>query len=246
VIDSGDAFLSLGTSGVLFLATEKFLPNPERAVHAFCHCLPKRWHQMTVMLSAAACVDWAAKATGDGDTAKLFAAVEARGRMNGGEIFLPYLSGERTPHNDARAKGVLFGISHDTDRAAIGQAVLEGVAFAFADGLDALVEAGAQVGAITVIGGGARSTWWGKVLAAALQKPLIYRTGAEEGPAFGAARLARLSLGKERVEDVCTAPPVRAIIEPDDHHVETLAHKRTEFARLYPALRARFRGVENA
>jgi xylulokinase len=242
VIDDGDAFISLGTSGVLFLAGDAFRPNPARAVHAFCHCLPGRWHQMTVMLSAASCVDWAANLTGIKDAGALLAQVEARGRLDGPEIFLPYLSGERTPHNDPKARGVLFGLNHDSDAAAIGQAVLEGVAFGFADGLDALIEAGANVGQISVIGGGARSSWWGKVLAAALNRPLAYRESSEVGPAYGAARLARLGITGEKVEDVCTPPPVKSVIEPDDRDVEKLAGKRQAFAKLYPSLRAHFRG----
>jgi xylulokinase len=242
VIDPGDAFLSLGTSGVLFLAGDRFLPNPARAVHAFCHCLPGRWHQMTVMLSAASCVDWAANLSGLNDAGALLAKVEARGRLDGPEIFLPYLSGERTPHNDPYARGVLFGLDHDSDAAAIGQAVLEGVAFGFADGLDALVEAGAKVGTISVIGGGARSAWWGRVLAAALGRPLAYREGSEVGPAYGAARLARLAVAGERPEDVCAPPPVRAMVEPNDHDIEKLAGKRRKFAALYQDVRDRFRG----
>ena len=102
VIQPGDAFLSLGTSGVLFLVTPKFLPNSAKAVHAFCHCLPDLWHQMSVMLSAASCVDWAVKLTGTKDAAELLSKVEKRARLDGPEIFLPYLSGERTPHNDPR------------------------------------------------------------------------------------------------------------------------------------------------
>jgi xylulokinase len=242
VIDPGEAFLSLGTSGVLFLANKSFLPNPARAVHAFCHALPDRWHQMTVMLSAASCVDWAARATGAGSAAALFDRLSARARMDGPEIFLPYLSGERTPHNDAHARGVLFGLNHDSDAEAIGQAVLEGVAFAFADGLDALVEAGADVGQISVIGGGARSPWWGKVLAAALGRTLAYRQGSETGPAFGAARLARLAVTGENAADVCAPPPIAAIAEPDGRDVERLSIKRATFSRLYGDLRARFRG----
>jgi xylulokinase len=242
VINPGEAFLSLGTSGVLFLANKSFLPNPARAVHAFCHALPDRWHQMTVMLSAASCVDWAARATGAGGAAALFERLSARARMDGPEIFLPYLSGERTPHNDPHARGVLFGLTHDSDGEAIGQAVLEGVAFAFADGLDALVEAGAEVGQISVIGGGARSPWWGKVLAAALGRMLVYRQGSETGPAFGAARLARLAVTGENAADVCSPPPIAAIVEPDARDMEVLSHKRAKFARLYGDLRARFRG----
>ena len=242
VIKPGDAFLSLGTSGVLFLVTPKFLPNPDRAVHAFCHCLPGLWHQMSVMLSAASCVDWAARLTGAREAAELLAKVEARGRLDGPEIFLPYLSGERTPHNDPHARGALFGLTHDSDAAAIGQAVLEGVAFAFADGLDVLIEAGASIDRISVIGGGARSMWWGGVLAAALKKPLIYRDGSEVGPAYGAARLARLAKTGEAPADVCRPPPVRVVIEPNDRDIEQLAPKRELFSHLYQDIRARFRG----
>jgi xylulokinase len=243
VIAPGDAFLSLGTSGVLFLAGATFLPNPERAVHAFCHALPGRWHQMTVMLSAASCVDWAVRATGAADAAALLAEVEARGRLDGPEIFLPYLSGERTPHNDPQARGVLFGLTHDSDAAAIGQAVLEGVAFGFADGLDALVEAGATIGPISVIGGGARSAWWGRLLTAALQRPLAYRDASDVGPAYGAARLARLGVTSEAVFEVCLPPPLRAIVEPEAGDVEQLAGKRRRFGQLYHDLRDRFRGA---
>ena len=196
VIKPGDAFLSLGTSGVLFLVTPKFLPNPAKAVHAFCHCLPGVWHQMSVMLRAASCVDWAVKLTGTKDAAELLSKVEKRAALDGPEIFLPYLSGERTPHNDPQARGVLFGLNHDSDAAAIGQAVLEGVAFAFADGLDGLIEAGATIDKISVIGGGARSMWWGGVLAAALKRPLIYRDASEVGPALGAAQTCPASQDK--------------------------------------------------
>lgn len=242
VIAPGDAFLSLGTSGVLFLVTPKFLPNPDRAVHAFCHALPGLWHQMSVMLSAASCVDWAAKLTGAQSAGELLAKVEARSRLDGSELFLPYLSGERTPHNDPHARGALFGLSHDSDAAAIGQAVIEGVAFAFADGFDVLVEAGASIGTISVIGGGARSMWWGRVLAAALKQPLTYREGSEVGPAYGAARLARLAKTGETPTEVCKPPAVRTVIEPNHRDVEQLAPKRQLFSQLYQDIRARYRG----
>ena len=188
VIKPGDAFLSLGTSGVLFLVTPKFLPNSAKAVHAFCHCLPGVWHQMSVMLSAASCVDWAVKLTGAKDAAELLSKVEKRAAPRRPGDF-PAVSLRRA-HAAQRpaARGVLFGLNHDSDAAAIGQAVLEGVAFAFADGLDVLIEAGATIDKISVIGGGARSMWWGGVLAAALKRPLIYRDASEVGP--GARRCA--------------------------------------------------------
>jgi xylulokinase len=240
VVRPGDAFLTLGTSGVLFLANDGYRPNPAGGVHSFCHALPNRWHQMSVILSAASCVDWAARLCGVADAASLFALVEARGTPTTTEMFLPYLSGERTPHNDPNAKGVMFGLTHETDTAALGQAVLEGVAFAFRDGLDALLDSGATLDTITVIGGGARSAYWGKVLASALGRPLIYRDGGEVGPAFGAARLARLGLGTDAIEDVCTPPPIIDIIEPDERLSGRFTARRPAFRHLYSTLKSSF------
>lgn len=241
-INDGEAFLSLGTSGVIFAATSAFRPNPARAAHAFCHALPHRWHLMSVMLSAAGCLDWAAQLAGSKDAAALISKAEARGRLDGDEIFLPYLSGERTPHNDPRARGVLFGANLNTDAAAFGQAVLEGVAFGLADGLDALTETGVGIDALSVIGGGAQSAWWGRILAAALQRPLIYRDAAHIGPAFGAARLARLAVTNEPIDDVCAAPPLAQVIEPKASDIDALHEKKRTFARLYESLRPVFRG----
>jgi xylulokinase len=131
IIAPGQAFLSLGTSGVLFVVTDRFRPNPERAAHAFCHAIPGCWHQMAVLLSAASALDWIAQLLGATDLAQLVDAAQARGLRRESPHFLPYLSGERTPHNDPAASGVLFGLDHESNAAAIGQAVLEGVAFGF-------------------------------------------------------------------------------------------------------------------
>jgi xylulokinase len=240
VVRAGDAFLSLGTSGVLFLANGAYSPNPDGGVHSFCHALPGRWHQMSVILSAASCADWAARLTGMADTAALFAAIEARAKPADSEIFLPYLSGERTPHNDPNAKGVLFGLTHESDAAAIGQAVLEGVAFAFRDGMDALLDSGATLDTITVIGGGAKSPYWGKILSSALGRPLVYRDGGEVGPAFGAARLAMLAETKGSVEAICAAPPILHVAEPDDALSDLFAHRIEKFRKLYTNLKSAF------
>lgn len=241
VINRGEALLSLGTSGVLFLADDAYRPNPKDAVHTFCHCLPGLWHHMSVLLSAASCIDWAARATGADDAGALLAEVEAGAPDPAELMFLPYLSGERTPHNDPDAKGVVFGLTHESGRAELGQAVLEGVAFAFADGLDALAHTGAPIDAISVIGGGARSGYWGKILSAVLNRPLIYREGAEAGPAYGAARLARLTVTGEEPRDVCVAPPVRTVIEPEDRLVARYADRRPVFQSLYANLRSLFK-----
>jgi xylulokinase len=240
VVKAGDAFLSLGTSGVLFLANDGYRPNAEGGVHTFCHALPDRWHQMSVILSAASCVDWAAKLCGVDDPAALFAKAEARNTPCASELFLPYLSGERTPHNDPHAKGVVFGITHETDSGALAQAVLEGVAFAFRDGLDALLTSGSNVETITVIGGGARSAYWGKILSAALDRPLIYRDGGEVGPALGAARLAHLADTTGTIDDICPAPPIRAVIHPEPALTHHYAEKIGAYRTLYRQLKSTF------
>src|ERR1700733_5100757 len=232
VVSPGDAFLSLGTSGVLFLANDGYRPTPAGGVHTFCHAVPKHWHQMSVILSAASCVDWAARLCGLGTASALFAAAEARSKPSNAEIFLPYLSGERTPHNDPNAQGVLFGLTQETSPAHIAQAMLEGVAFAFRDGMDALLASGAEIDSISVIGGGARSLYWGKVLSSVLRRPLTYRDSGAVGPAYGAARLARMGKENASIEDVCTPPPILHVAEPD----ERLADRYSESLRRYRAL----------
>jgi len=238
VVSPGEAFLSLGTSGVLFVVTDQFRPNPERAAHAFCHCLPGTWHQMSVMLSAASCLDWAAQLTGQTDLPRLVEAAQARGVKRQSPFFLPYLSGERTPYNDPNARGVFFGIRSDTDAVELTAAVLEGVALAFADGLDVLLEKGGSIEAISVTGGGARLPYWGQLLAAALNRPLTYRVGGEVGAALGAARLGRLALGGPHTQaDICVAPPVDRVVQPDAALSSLLAARRRTFTRLYQDLK---------
>ena len=239
-VTPGRAFLSLGTSGVYFLSNARFSPNPEQGVHAFCHCLPDRWHQMSVILSAASCLSWVVEATKAESETALLAEIEAAGDAPGSLLFLPYLSGERTPHNDPNAKGVFFGLTHGTDRAALGRAVLEGVAYAFADGQDALLAAGTAIDSVSVIGGGARSPLWGRILAAVLDRPLTYHAGGEIGPAFGAARLARLAVTGEAPGAVCTPPPVSHVVEPDAGLRDAFAAGRDRFVGLYRSLKPAF------
>jgi len=241
VVEPGRAFLSLGTSGVYFVAGEAFRPNTNGAVHAFCHALPDRWHQMSVLLSAASCLTWIARATGARDEAALLEEIGDRHEPSRRLLFLPYLSGERTPHNDPHASGVFVGLDHDSDRAALGRAVLEGVAYAFGDAESVLLEAGSRIDEVTVIGGGARSGLWGPILASVLDRPLVYRRSAEVGPALGAARLARLGVSGETPSQVCTRGPVEFVAEPEPALVDHYAEGYQRFRALYPALRESFR-----
>lgn len=238
VIAEGDAFLSLGTSGVIFVANDAYRPNPARAVHAFCHALPGKWHQMAVHLSAASCIDWGAQATGIAGPAEFFAEAEAAGIASGPELFLPYLSGERTPHNDPHVRAAFVGMDNETTRGRLAAAVLEGVAFGHADGLHALREAGSAVDELAVIGGGARSRHWGRILAAVLGMRLTYSEGAEVGPALGAARLAQLAVTGADPHEICIKPPVAAVIEPDADLADRLAPKLAKFRAASAAIRS--------
>lgn len=235
VIAEGDGMLSLGTSGVIFVATGALRANPARAVHAFCHALPATWHQMSVHLSAASCLDWAAQLTGRSVPALLEAAATVA-PGSGEELFLPYLSGERTPHNDPHVRGALLGLSHDSDPARTGAAVLEGVAFAHADGLAALRDAGTRVDRLAVIGGGSRSRHWGTILAAALDVQLDYVDGGEVGPALGAARLALMAATGASAAEACPRPATLETIAPDPALAERLAPRLARFRAAYPAL----------
>lgn len=237
VTSEGDALLSLGTSGVIFVATDGFRPNPARAVHAFCHCLPDMWHQMSVHLSAATCIDWAARFLKVDDIAQFFAVAEQSGAASGEELFLPYLTGERTPHNDPHVRGAFLKAGSDTDVGRLAVAVLEGVAFAHADGLAALREAGTQVETLRVIGGGSRSRYWGSILASVLDVRLQYLDGGEVGPALGAAKLAMMGESGMSATQTCVPPPIRHTIEPDPALADQLTPKIESFRRAYAAIR---------
>jgi xylulokinase len=189
-VKPGDAFVSLGTSGVLWATTSGFAPKPERGVHAFCHAVPNTWHQMGVLLAAASCLAFWARVTGQSE-AQLLAPLGEAPREPAACWFAPYLSGERTPHNDTRVRGGFLALAADTSGAAMTQAVLEGVAYAFRDARDALASAGTTIAEADLIGGGSRSAFWGEVLANVLDMPLHQREGSDHGCALGAARLAR-------------------------------------------------------
>ena len=197
MMNAGQAMLSLGTSGVYFAVSDGFLSKPESAVHSFCHALPERWHLMSVMLSAASCLDWVAKLTGLASVPALIDAAQQADEHAEPVWFLPYLSGERTPHNNPQAKGVFFGLTHQHGPAELAQAVLEGVGFALADGMDVVHACGIQPASITLIGGGARSEYWRQMLSDISGLQLDYRTGGDVGPALGAARLAQVAMNPQ-------------------------------------------------
>lgn len=235
-VDPGDAFVSLGTSAQYFVTSDGHRPSPESLIHAFAHALPGRWFQMAALLNGASTLAWVAGVLGrpiDG----LLAETETAYRGPGSLLFLPYLHGERTPHNNPRARGVFFGIDADTRASDLVQAVLEGVAFSLAESQDCLAAAGTRVERLDVIGGGARSHFWMRLLAAILDRPITLYRGSARGPAFGAARLAHLAVTGKDPGVVCTRPAVERVIEADPALVDAYAEPSARFKRLYRALR---------
>ncbi|MBW7973029.1 xylulokinase [Bradyrhizobium sp. BR 10289] len=228
----GTAFISLGTSGALLVPTSRIAANPDRVVHTFCHAIPDMWIQAGAILSAASCLAWASRLFGVAE-AELLAPLGARPLAPSPVSFLPYLAGERTPHDDAAVRGLLDGLSHGTDRSAIVQAVLEGVAFALVDCRDALADAGLVVTEADVIGGGSRSAFWLSVLASALNVPIHRFAAGETGAAFGAARLGRLAVTGEAIDAICTPPRRVETFEPDRALVAAYAERLPAWRELY-------------
>jgi len=237
MVNVGQGMLSLGTSGVYFLVSEGFMANPASAVHSFCHALPQRWHLMSVMLSAASCLDWAAKLTGCADVPQLLAEAQQAQVTLPPIWFLPYLSGERTPHNDPQAKGVFFGMTHQHGRAELANAVLEGVGYALAQGIDAVHASGIAPRSIMLIGGGARSAYWRQMLADISGQTLDFCTGGDVGPALGAARLARLAMTPQGdMAALLPTLPLEQRHQPEADKHANYQRKRAVFAQLYQRL----------
>ncbi|AGI34145.1 TPA: xylulokinase [Mannheimia haemolytica] len=234
---TGQAMLSLGTSGVYFVVSDKFQANPQKAVHSFCHALPDRWHLMSVILSAASAVDWAVKSLGLKDVSTLFQQVEAS-QTASDAIFLPYLSGERTPHNDPYAKGVFWGLSHNDNQITMAKAVIEGVSFALAEGIEVLHETGVVADNIALIGGGAKSAYWRQLLADISGKTFEYRTSGDVGPALGAAKLAQIALNPNQdIATFCQPLPLEQVYQPTPARYAEYQQKRQKFTELYRRLK---------
>jgi xylulokinase len=235
-IAPGDAFLSLGTSGVLFRVTERFAPAPASAVHAFCHALPGVWHQMGVMLSAAGSLAWLARILATPESELVARLGETVNRPSSVK-FLPYLDGERTPHNDAAAAGAFVGLRGPTGRDDVVQAVLEGVAFAARDNLDALGSSSSPVVEVDLVGGGSRSVLWAQIIADVLGIPVHHVEEGEVGAALGAARLGRLAATGADPADVCTRPRRLATFAPRASAVAAYDEAYHQWRKLYPALK---------
>jgi xylulokinase len=236
-IEEGDAFISLGTSAQYCVTDNSYRPQPETLLHAFAHALPGRWFRMAAMLNGASCLEWIARIVGEAEIKALLERTEASFRGPSRVFFLPYLAGERTPHNDPNARGVFAGLDPTTNIADIMQATLEGVAFSLREAQDLLDAAGVSPDRVTAVGGGARSRFWVQLIAHILGRPLVSSAGSENGPAFGAARLARMALTGEPARDVCRKPPVLDVLEPDLALTDAYTERFQVFKNLYQALK---------
>lgn len=241
VIGEGGCNISLGTSGTIFISSKHFGVDPHNALHAFCHA-DGGWHLMGCMLSAASCNKWFCEdilKTSDYTAEQTEITDERLGRNR--VFFLPYLMGERSPINDTDARGTFVGLSMDSTRADMVQAVLEGVAFALRDSLEVARSIGLTIDRSRLCGGGARSPLWRTILANVLNIRLdIPQT--EEGPGYGAAMLAMVGTGEYKtVEDCANAlTAVRETILPDPEIAANYEKQYQKFRKIYPAMKGLF------
>lgn len=239
-VNAGDAFVTLGTSAAIVAITDHAAGNPPSAVHSFCHALPGRWYTMGAMLAGASCLRWVTRLLGQPDEQTLLDLVHSAVPIEqpvavSAPMFLPYLAGERTPHNDPSLRGGFMGLGHDSTPAMLGYAVLEGVGFGLLDAMNAALSAGAAVNACALVGGGARSEYWAQLLANILDREVYTLHGSESSACIGAAKLGFLAIGQG--VDVEAGLPVKARYLPNADVQPALRARHVKFRGLLPATR---------
>jgi xylulokinase len=242
VVAPGEMALSLGTSGVVFAATDRPIHDRRGIVHAFCHAVPGRWHMMSVMLSAAGSLRWFRDSLAPGvEFGDLVATAEAVTPGSNGLFFLPYLTGERSPHPDPLARGAFIGLTLGHDRRHFTRAVLEGVAFGLRDGLDLMTAAGMPPPSrIHASGGGTASALWRQILADVLGAE-IATVATTEGAAYGAGLLAGVGAGWWGSVDAATESVVQVTpVASPGPDAALYAERHAVYRELYPALRDTF------
>jgi xylulokinase len=235
-LNEGQGFVSIGTSGVIMSARDGYYPAPETAVHTFCHAVPDRWYQMGVMLSATDTLNWLAGITGK-TPAELTANLGGDIRPPGSVRFSPYLSGERTPHNDADIQGSITGIQAGTTVEDLTRGVLEGVAFGLRDCFDALIATDARMDKLIAIGGGTASPYWLRLISTVLGVPLQLPDGGEFGASLGAARLGMVAATDEDLKSIIYPPKIRETIQPDSAMESVFQDAHKAFKAAYPVIK---------
>ena len=224
ITNKNQSFISLGTSGVFFTPTESFLSNTVDAVHSFCHCLPNKWHLMSVMLSASNCLDWICAVTNTSiaetlnNVEKFYADEDT---INNSSYFLPYLSGERTPHNDPHIRGSFHSIKTTTNATDLQYAVIEGISFGILDGVNSILKVNNNFDNIYMVGGGSKSSFWIELLASLLNRKLSVCDQSEFGAALGVARLAMFQDDTmNNKEKIVSEIKISKIYEPKKHNID--------------------------
>lgn len=256
IIEEGIISVTLGTSGVIFASTDTMKREEEGKLHSFCHAVRGKWHLMGVMLSAGGSFRWLRDTLGKEEKEMgkkegidpyqiLTRQAEKVPAGSEGVMFLPYLAGERTPHQDPYARGVFFGISLKTTKAHLIRSVLEGIAFGLNDSLKLMKEMGVKIEEVRIVGGGARSSFWREIISSVFELP-IYTLKAEEGSSYGAALLA--GVGSAIFKDEREAAKVVKIKDktpPVEKYMKVYRKTYPLFGELYHSLKKEFRRVSN-
>jgi xylulokinase len=241
-VDPGHSFITLGTSAAVVSITDRMEGNAAAGVHSYCHALPGRWYAMGAILSGASCLKWITRILAqpsEHDLVNLvsFALPANRPAPASAPLFLPYLSGERTPHNDPLARGGFMNLAHDTSPAMLGYAVLEGVGFALRDAMNSVESAGAAVTSCSLVGGGARSAYWAQLLSNILDRELRILAGSELSASIGAAKLGFSAYGRG-AQGLYKSLPVKATFVPEPSVHQSLEHRYDKFRGLFPAVQS--------
>lgn len=239
-VKAGSAEISLGTSAHLLLCTDRYQTATEQLIHSFCHAVPGLWYKMAAMLNGASCLSWFSSVA-NRPVEDLVNEVELNYSGPGNMFFLPYLSGERTPHNNPDARGMFFGLSAGEGSVSMAQAVLEGVAYSLADGYNCLEQARADIDQLILTGGGSKSDLWAQMIADVLNKKIIRYADKAAGPAFGAARLAMIGAGHASYDDFIAHDIDGVdICVPQPRYVEQYQLGWQKFRRLYRSVEQEF------
>ncbi|MEB0040748.1 MULTISPECIES: xylulokinase [unclassified Pseudomonas] len=241
-IHAGDAFITLGTSAAIVAITDHMAGHPAHAVHSFCHAIPQRWYTMGALLAGASCLRWVTQLLGFPDEQTLLERVQTALPIDqpvavSNPLFLPYLAGERTPHNDPLLRGGFMSLGYDCSPAMLGYAVLEGVGFGLLDAMNAVQSAGAAVHACALVGGGARSEYWAQLLANILDREIYTLYGSELSACIGAATLGFLANGQGDAL-LQAGMPVKARYFPRVEQQPALNQRYEKFRGLLSAAKA--------
>ncbi|MGY9048485.1 hypothetical protein P775_21730 [Puniceibacterium antarcticum] len=236
-VTDGTGFISLGTSGQLFVATDTFRAAPDKGIHSYAHCVPELWFQMAAMLNGARPMSWFSEMTSVPVGELLREAQDAR--LDRVPLFLPYLTGERTPHGDARIRGAFYGLDNDTGRGEMMRAIVDAIAYSFADARDAIQSVTPVPTPLLAIGGGSKSDLLLQTIADVMDVALHRGEDSAVGPALGAARLGAVAAGAATVSDIFQPPQITAVFDPRD------AGRHTGRLSTYRALYGALESVKN-